>query len=146
SFLYENGVYRELSDPAATNGLFASGINDVGQIVGSFDDNSGTHGFLASLNSTAAGIYGPGQTVTLTLDLSEPVIVSGAPTLTLNDGGLATYTSGSGTNALTFTYVVGPTGSGQNTSELAVTAVNGTVTDLAGNALTSVGLPETFRG
>ena len=31
----------------------------------------------------------------------------GTPTLTLNDGGTATYTGGSGTNALTFSYTVG---------------------------------------
>ena len=34
------------------------------------------------------------------------------PTLTLNDGGTATYTGGSGTNALTFSYTVA---AGQNT-------------------------------
>ena len=33
--------------------------------------------------------------------------VAGTPTLTLNDGGTATYTGGSGTNALTFSYTVG---------------------------------------
>ena len=53
---------------------------------------------------------------------------------TLNDGGTATYTGGSGTNALTFSYTVG---AGQNTSALAATAINlnsATVTDGAGNA------------
>ena len=58
----------------------------------------------------------------------------GTPTLTLNDGGTATYTGGSGTNALTFSYTVG---AGQNTSALAATAVNlnsATITDGAGNA------------
>ena len=58
----------------------------------------------------------------------------GTPTLTLNDGGIATYTSGSGSNALTFSYTVA---AGQNTAALAATAVNlnsATVTDGAGNA------------
>ena len=74
--------------------------------------------------------------VTLTLDMSENVTVNtsgGTPTLTLNDGGTATYTGGSGT-ALTFSYTVA---AGQNTSDLAVTAVNlngATITDGAGNA------------
>ena len=45
----------------------------------------------------------------------------GTPTLTLNDGGTATYTGGSGTSALTFSYTVA---AGQNTADLAVTAVN----------------------
>ena len=35
------------------------------------------------------------------------------PTLTLNDGGTATYTGGSGTSALTFSYTVA---AGQNTA------------------------------
>ena len=59
--------------------------------------------------------------MTLTVNLSEAVTVAGGtPTLTLNDGGTATYTGGSGTNALTFSYTVG---AGQNTADLAVTAV-----------------------
>ena len=45
----------------------------------------------------------------------------GTPTLTLNDGGTATYISGSGTSALTFSYTVA---AGQNTAALAATAVN----------------------
>ena len=56
--------------------------------------------------------------------MSENVTVNtagGTPTLTLNDGGTATYTGGSGTSALTFSYTVG---AGQNTSGLAATAVN----------------------
>ena len=47
--------------------------------------------------------------------------VVGKPTLTLNDGGTATYASGSGTSALTFTYTVA---AGQNTPDLMVTTVN----------------------
>ena len=61
-------------------------------------------------------------------------VAGGTPTLTLNDGGTATYTGGSGTNALTFSYTVA---AGQNTSALTATAVNlnsATITDGAGNA------------
>src|SRR5258707_10997888 len=76
----------------------------------------------------------------LTLNMSEVVTVAGGtPTLTLNDGGTATYTGGSGTNALTFSYTVG---AGQNTSDLTVTAFNlngSTVKDGAGNAANTAG-------
>ena len=48
-------------------------------------------------------------------------VTGGTPTLTLNDGGTATYTGDNGTNALTFSYTVG---AGQNTASLAATAVN----------------------
>ena len=98
---------------------------------------------IVSLASATAGNYSTGNTLTLTLYTSEAVTVSGTPTLTLNDGGTATYTGGSGTNALTFSYTVA---AGQNTSALAVTAVNGTIADLDGNALSTSNLPETFAG
>src|SRR6185312_5936526 len=91
----------------------------------------------AVVESPSSGVVngGPGNQVMLTLDLSENVAVAGGtPTLTLNDGGTATYTSGSGSNALSFSYTVG---AGQNTAALAATAVNlnsATVKDGAGNA------------
>lgn len=93
---------------------------------------AGVTAVVPSITNGAAGI---GKTITLTLQLSAPLTVSGGvPTLTLNDGGVATYTGGSGTDALTFTYMVA---AGQNTPNLAVTAVNlnsATVTDTSGNA------------
>jgi plastocyanin len=147
AFLYQSGVFRTIDDPAATNGTDGFDISDVGMLAGDYGTaNFAIHGYLASIVSSAAGLYGPGQTVTLTLDFSESVIVSGTPTLTLSNGAVANYASGSGTNALTFTYVVGPTGSGQSTSALAATAINGSITDLAGNGLSSIGLPDIFGG
>src|SRR5207302_2426771 len=65
---------------------------------------------------------------------SAVTVAGGTPTLTLNDGGTATYTGGSGSNALTFSYTVA---AGQNTAALAATAVNlngATVKDGSGNA------------
>ena len=47
-----------------------------------------------------------GKSVTLTVNFSDSVIVAGSPYLVLNDGGIATYAGGSGTNALAFSYVV----------------------------------------
>ena len=72
-------------------------------------------------------------------------IAGGTPTLTLNDGGTATYTGGSGTGALTFSYTVG---AGQNTASLAVTAVNlnsATINDASGHpaSLSLTGLTQT---
>ncbi len=76
-----------------------------------------------------------GRTVTLMLDMSAPVTVSGGvPTLGLNDGGTATYTGGSGTNALTFSYTVA---AGEHTTDLTVSdnSFNGAVIlDAAGEA------------
>ncbi len=93
--------------------------------------------------TATAGDYDAGKALTLTLHMSEAVNVTGTPTLTLNDGGTASYVSGSGTSTLTFSYTVA---AGQNTAALQVTGVSGTITDLAGNALSSTGLPETVSG
>ena len=46
-------------------------------------------------------------------------LAGGTPTLTLSNGGTASYTGGSGTNALIFSYTVG---AGQDTGDLAVTS------------------------
>jgi class 3 adenylate cyclase len=89
--------------------------------------------------TNGSGVLAAGNTVTLTVNMSEAVTVTGSPTLTLNDGGTATYTGGSGSAALTFTHTVA---SGQNTSDLAISSFNlngGAVSDLAGNAATLTG-------
>jgi uncharacterized repeat protein (TIGR03803 family) len=91
---------------------------------------------VSTVTATPAdGILGLGQTATITLGMHESFTVSGGtPTLLLNDGGMASYTSGSGTAALTFSYTVA---AGQNTPDLTVvgSALNGaTIVDAAGNA------------
>ena len=81
-----------------------------------------------------SGTLGLGGVVTFTLSTSEPVTVTGTPTLMLNDGGVASYNpTGSTPNSLNFTYTVG---TGQDAADLAVTAValnGGTITDAVGN-------------
>ena len=54
--------------------------------------------------------------------MSEVVTVAGGiPTLSLNNGGTASYSGGSGSTALTFSYTVG---AGQDISDLAVASFN----------------------
>ena len=93
---------------------------------------------ISSIGETpSSGDLNAGKTVIYTLTMSEVVTVNttgGSPTLTLNDGGTATYSGGSGTNALTFSYTVL---AGQNTPDLMETAVNlngATIQDGAGNS------------
>ena len=87
----------------------------------------------------ASGDLGVGKTVTFTLTLNDVVTVSGGtPTLTLNDGGTATYVSGSGTNALTFSYTVAA--SNTNVASLAATAVNLNGASIANGAGTAASL------
>ena len=99
--------------------------------------------------SPGTGTETVGNEITFTVSMSEAVsIAGGTPTLTLNDGGTATYASGSGTNALTFTYTVGSTDS--SVSSIAITVVNVptgvTITDGAGNAANMAGALATFMG
>lgn len=68
--------------------------------------------------STADGTYGVGNTIDITVSLSKAVVVDtthGVPTLALNSGGSATYTGGSPSTTLSFSYTVG---AGQNTADL----------------------------
>ena len=72
---------------------------------------------LATTDNHATDVNA-GHLVTITVSTSETVTVKGIPTLQLNDNEDATYTSGSGTYALTFTYTVLP---GDNVADLQVT-------------------------
>jgi hypothetical protein len=96
--------------------LSLAGITQTGPRI-----DSTTPGIASLLQSPSSGDLNAGKTVNFTLNLNETVTVAGTPTLVLNDGGTATYTGGSGTSALTFSYMVG---AGQNTSSLAATAIN----------------------
>lgn len=87
-----------------------------------FMANDGVHGVelwalpgqpaVTAVSSTAAdGAYAAGAVIAITVTFSEPVTVDatgGTPSLTLNPGASypMNYSSGSGTNTLTFTYTV----------------------------------------
>ena len=109
--------------------LSLSGLTQAGPQIDT------TTPLISSIAETpSSGVLNAGKTVTYTITTSEAVTVTGTPQLMLNDGGIATYTAGSGTSALTFKYTVL---AGQNTPDLQVTAVNlngGTISDGAGNA------------
>ena len=149
TFSYTVGAGQNTSDLAVTAvnlnaATITDGAGNAANLSGAVTNPAGTLQIdttaptvssVVASESPASGDLDAGKIVTLTLNLSEAVTVSGGtPTLTLNDGGTATYTGGSGTSALTFSYTVA---AGQNTSDLAVTAVNlnaATITDGAGNA------------
>ena len=84
--------------------------------------------------------------IPITVNFNEVVNVTGTPQLTLNDGAVVNYTSGSGTSVLTFNYTVA---AGQNSSDLdylstsALALNGGTIADLASNNA-SLTLPAQF--
>jgi hypothetical protein len=157
TFSYTVGAGQTTSDLAVSAvNLNGAAVKDGGgntaNLAGAVANPTGTLQISANVptvSSVAAsgtgitsgnGDLGVGSVVTLSVNLSDVVTVAGGtPTLTLNDGGTATYTGGSGTNALTFSYTVG---AGQNTSDLTVTAVNlngATVKDGTGNSAALTG-------
>jgi hypothetical protein len=93
-------------------------------------------------SGVTSGVLTTADTVTFAVTLNEPASISGTPDLTLNDGGTATYVSGSGTDVLVFTYTPQ---AGQNTATLAVTSEAGSITDDFGAGLINT-LSATFSG
>ena len=99
--------------------------------------------------SPAKGTQFPGNSIIITVKMNEAVtIVGGRPTLALNDGGVATYVSGSGTNTLTFKYTVGS--SDRDVSALAISALKlpagAKIEDSAGNVANIAGVLRSFPG
>jgi hypothetical protein len=92
---------------------------------------------VSATTNTGLDQISAGDIVTVTVDTSEPVFVTGTPTLELSDNEVATYTAGSGTNDLTFSYTVK---AADNTNDLQVVGLNlpngATITDAVGGALT----------
>jgi hypothetical protein len=119
-----------ISDATGSANLSLSGLSQSGPRIDT------TIPQLVSIGETpSAGVINSGQVVVFTLKLTEAVTVSGAATLALNDGGTATFTGGSGSQSLTFSYMVSPTDS--NVSALAAIEIDlngGSIQDAAGNS------------
>ncbi len=106
---------------------------------------------IASISNVVAGssdgVYQVGQSVSILVEFSEPVTVTGTPQLTLETGTtdrVATYASGSNSNELVFTYTVqdGDTNWDLDYASSSALDLNGgTITDSAGNVAT-ISLPE----
>ena len=88
---------------------------------------------------TADGSYKAGATVSIQVNFSENVTVTGTPQLALNSGATVNYASGSGTSTLTFTYTVA---GGETSADLdynattSLTLNGGTIKDAATNNAT----------
>jgi hypothetical protein len=98
--------------------------------------------------SPGTGVEQVGDQVALALGFNEAVTVTGKPTLTLNDGGTATYVSGSGTDTLTFETTVAS--SNTSTSALGITSVDlpsgASINDASGLSADLSGAVTTFSG
>ncbi|ARP83129.1 hypothetical protein CAL12_21455 [Bordetella genomosp. 8] len=97
-------------------------LNNVGSTAAINVD--GTRTVVTDVAATTPdGLYKAGDTVAVTVTFSRAVTVDtagGTPTLSLNNGGTARYTSGSGSTTLVFTYIIG---AGQDTADLDYAAI-----------------------
>ncbi|WP_159064845.1 Ig-like domain-containing protein [Thaumasiovibrio subtropicus] len=98
---------------------------------------------VTSVSSTANdGDYKAGEVIGVTVNFDEAVLVTGLPTMTLETGStdrLATYSAGSNTTTMTFSYTVQAGDSSQDLDYVSTAALalnGGTIKDAAGNAAT----------
>jgi LPXTG-site transpeptidase (sortase) family protein len=134
-----NNATLTLAAPAAVNSLGANKaiVIDTGAPA------------VSGVSSTAAnGSYAVGSTIAITITFSEPVLVTGVPQLTLETGAtdrVVDYASGTGTNVLTFNYVVQPGDTSTDLDYLSVNALalnGGTIQDaVLNNAVLSLPTP-----
>ncbi|MFK2905978.1 DUF4347 domain-containing protein [Dyella ginsengisoli] len=125
----ENGA----SDPSRP--LASSSAN-------SYADSGGTQVTLPSVSSvsaiTANGTYSPGDVISITVSFNQAVTVTGTPLLTLETGTVdhtASYSSGGGSNVLTFTYTVQSGDTSSDLDYVSSSSLNlngGTIKDSAG--------------
>src|SRR5262249_34201066 len=120
---------------AAGNAITGSAAKDLQLKI---DTTAPTVTSVAAMADNGATLVNAGHAITIAVNLSEAVTVTGTPTLALSDGAVATYVGGSGTNALSFAYIVSP---GESSPDLKIAGLNlagGAILDSAGNALADV--------
>jgi hypothetical protein len=95
---------------------------------------------ISSINSsTSNGAFKAGDVISIQVNFSENVTVTGVPQLTLETGSTdraVSYASGSGTNQLTFTYTVQVGDTATDLDYISTSALDlnsGTIKDAAGN-------------
>ena len=135
-----NDAFLAFSSSGVTNAFTASDVTVLDAIGWNTTNSPPPTTVVSSVATSGSGIVNgsgdlnAGKVVTLTVGMSQIVTVSsGTPTLTLNDGGTATYVSGSGTASLSFNYTIAQ---GQNTADLQVSGLNlngAAINDVAGN-------------
>jgi hypothetical protein len=150
-----SGDFGDLSSSAGANAFDAFGSAGVVNAVTSNDLTmmnvlgynllSATIPKVTAIAETpTAGAAIVGEVIDFTLSFSEAVTVSGHPTLTLNDNGVATYAGGSGSNTLTFVYTVSANDSAVPELTAATVNLNGGTIQTSGNSalLTLTGLTQ----
>ena len=126
NYIYAGGYYGTFKDSGGNLASFSAAVNAyTGLQIGPASVTAVTPSNYGILSED--GVLTTGQSITLTVSMSEGVIVNntgGSPKLTLNDGGIAAYDanlSNPATGTLVFDYTVG---AADYTTQLAVTGLN----------------------
>lgn len=133
-----NDAYDAVASPGVVEPVSQTDLtvlNVLGYDLGSSSTSVTSATITAVSEQPSTGVVGAGTLLTITLSFNESVIVTGTPTLALNDGATATYTGGSGTGALIFSDTVAARDT--DVASLAVNSVNvsgSTIGDGAGNS------------
>jgi hypothetical protein len=133
-----------ISDAAGNNAV----LTHAAPISTWIDDKEPSITQVAMTSATGAqnNTLNVGDVVTVTVDMSEVVQVTGTPQLALTIGGAvvqANYASGSGTNQLSFTYTIQAGQTDANGIAIAADALQlngGTIQDAVGNNATNTSL------
>jgi hypothetical protein len=131
SGLTNNTAYKFSS--TATNGAGTSSASTASTSA------TPTRTVTGVTSSTANGSYRAGNTISIQVSFSGAVTVVGTPQLTIDTGSTdrsVSYSSGSGTNALTFSYTVQAGDTSSDLDYVATSALvlnSGTIKDAAGN-------------
>lgn len=135
--LVDGTIYTFEFDGEDPAGNLASQISRTGI---TFDTTSAQLNSFTS--STADGTYGPTQNINITATYDENLGVGSSISVALDTGVSVNLNSIVAGSSLTGTYTIGATGSGQNSSDLTVSSINGqSVFDVAGNIQSGTSLP-----
>jgi hypothetical protein len=148
NYIDASGAYGPFYPPSGSDLTFVGNVNlNTGTDFASPSGTSSTDVKGVSADP-ASGTQTTGSVITLILAMDQAAFVSGAPTLTLNDGGSASYVSGSGTSDLVFQTTV--TAADHAVATLAITGVSlaggASIVDDNGNALNLAGADASLPG
>jgi hypothetical protein len=90
---------------------------------------------------TTPGTFGPTQNVDITLNFSENSSSAGGLSVTLNNGVIVNIAPFSSSMSASGTYLIGATGSGQDTNELDISSISGAIVDDLGNINSALSIP-----
>lgn len=135
------------TDSNATTDIQDIALNDAAAFTEQTVTNLVVPKVTTVTSSTSNGTYSPGDAISIEVVFSGPVTVTGTPTLLLETGNvdrLSSYTSGSGTNTLSFSYTV-QAGDGSSDLDYASTSAldlsGGTISNANGNAVLTLPTP-----